>query len=82
MTKVEKTIQNYEGRNLVVLFVHRCRAKTCKGIANLLNTKYVIDRVDLGDDMFLVKMMLQKCFVLVFLNSMMVTFMFYLGFRR
>lgn len=69
MTKVEKTIQNYEGRNLVVLFAHRCRAKTCKGIANLLNTKYVFDRVDLGEDRFFSEDDVAEMFRLGFLEQ-------------
>lgn len=52
MSKLVKAVQDFEGRNIHVLFAHRCRAKTYKGIANLLNTKYVLNRVDLGDDRF------------------------------
>lgn len=69
MTKVEKRIQNFEGRKIYVLFVHRCRAKTCKGIARLLNSKYVADRVDLGEDRFFTEDDVAEMFRLGFLEQ-------------
>lgn len=52
MTKVQKQIQNYEGRKIEVLFSHRCRAKTNAGVARLLNKKYLPDCICLADDEF------------------------------
>lgn len=52
MAKVEKRIQNFEGRRIKVLFVHRCRAKTNAGIARLLNSKYLEYPLHEFDELF------------------------------
>lgn len=52
MSNVKKTVLDFEGRNIDVLFVHRCRAKTLKGVARLLNLKYVQPIPGLDDSDF------------------------------
>lgn len=69
MTKLEKIIQNFEGRKFNVLFVHPCRAKTCKGIARLLNSKFVADCVDLGEDRFFTEDDVAEMLILGFLEQ-------------
>lgn len=52
MSNVVTRLCDFEKRQLDVLFVHRCRAKTYAGIARLLNKKYLTDfscRIDEED---------------------------------